>query len=156
MARQKRDSRLETREARLRLPVPKDRRPYWKQLTPGVFIGYRKNTTGGVWVCRIATRAADLPDGPTPYLLKTLGTANDTADANGADILTYAGAFKATLAFAESCKQHDKPAAKYTVADAIGDYMAEHYEKEGRSRDRTEDMYAAQTSRPSASGLSLN
>lgn len=49
----------------------------------------------------------------------------------------------ATLAFAENCKQHDKPTAKYSVADAVKDYITEHYEKEGRSRDRTEDMYAA-------------
>lgn len=143
MARQTRDARFETREARLRLPMPADRRPYWKQLFPGLFIGYRKNTTGGVWVCRVSTKAAGLPDAATPYLLKTLGTADDTADSNGADILSYSEAFKAATAFAEDCKTHDKPAAKYTVADAVKDYMAEHYEKEGRSRDRTEDMYAA-------------
>ena len=40
--------KIDTREARNKLSIPADRRPYWRQLTPGVFIGYRKNATGGV------------------------------------------------------------------------------------------------------------
>jgi hypothetical protein len=40
--------KIDTREARSKLSIPADRRPYWRQLTPGVFIGYRKNATGGV------------------------------------------------------------------------------------------------------------
>jgi integrase len=143
MARLARSPKLETREGRLKLPAPADRRPYWKQLTPGVFIGYRKNATGGVWVCRIAAKSVGWTDTVSPYMLKTLGTADDTADANGADILTYKEAFTAALAFAEDCKAHDKPAAKYTVADAVADYLKEHYAKEGRSKDRTEHLYKA-------------
>lgn len=143
MARLARSPKLETREGRLKLAVPADRRPYWKQLTPGVFIGYRKNATGGVWVCRIAAKAVGRTDTASPYMLKTLGTADDTADSNGADILTYAEAFAAALAFAEDCKKHDKPVAKYTVADAVADYLKEHYAKEGRSKDRTEHLYKA-------------
>lgn len=143
MARLARSPKLETRESRLKLPAPADRRPYWKQLTPGVFIGYRKNATGGVWVCRIAAKAVGRTDTASPYMLKTLGTADDTADSNGADILSYKEAFAAALAFAEDCKQHDKPASKYTVADAVADYLKEHYAKEGRSKDRTEHLYKA-------------
>lgn len=77
------------------------------------------------------------------YLKKNLGTADDTADSNGADILSYKEAFASALAFAEDCKQHDKPASKYTVADAAADYLKEHYAKEGRSKDRTEHVYKA-------------
>lgn len=141
MARLARSPKLETREGRLKLAVPADRRPYWKQLTPGVFIGYRKNMTGGVWVCRIAAKAVGRTDTASPYMLKTLGTADDTADSNGCDILSYKEAFAAALAFAEDCKTHDKPAARYTVADAVADYLREHYEKEGRSKDRTAYFY---------------
>lgn len=143
MARLARDSKLETREARNRLPAPADRRPFWKQLIPGVFIGYRKNPTGGVWVCRISAKSVGRINAASPYILKTLGTADDTADANGFDILSYKEAFAATLAFSEECKKNDKPATKYTVSDAIADYMREHYVKEGRSQDRTDAMFKA-------------
>jgi integrase len=140
MARLSRDSRIETREARQRLPIPADREPYWRQLTPGVFLGYRKGPKGGVWIARVAAKAVGRTEGAA-YLKKNIGTADDTADSNGADILTYKEAFTAALAFAEDCKRHDKPAAKYTVADAVTDYLKEHYAKEGRSKDRTEHLY---------------
>ena len=143
MARLARSPKLETREARIKLPTPADRRPYWKQLTPGVFIGYRKNATGGVWVCRIAAKAVGRTDAASPYLFKTLGAADDTADSNGVDILTYRQAFDAALEFAEDCKTHDKPAAKYIVAEAVADYLKEHYQKEGRSLARTLAMLEA-------------
>ena len=50
MARLARDPRLETREARSRLPVQHE--PYWRQITTGVFIGYRKGKLGGAWYAR--------------------------------------------------------------------------------------------------------
>ena len=142
MARLSRDSRIETREARQRLAIPATREPYWRQLTPGIFLGYRKGPTGGVWITRVSAKAVGRTDGAA-YLKKNLGTADDTADSNGADILSYKEAFAAALAFAEDCKTHDKPAAKYTVADAVADYLKEHYAKEGRSKDRTEHLYQA-------------
>jgi integrase len=142
MARLSRDSRIETRDARQRLAIPADREPYWRQLTPGIFIGYRKGPKGGVWIARVAGKMVGRTEGAA-YLKKNLGTADDTADSNGADILSYREAFVAALAFAEDCKQHDKPASKYTVADAVADYLKEHYAKEGRSKDRTEHIYKA-------------
>ncbi len=142
MARLSRDSRIETREARQRLAIPADREPYWRQLTPGVFIGYRKGPKSGVWITRVAAKAVGRTEGAA-YLKKNLGTADDTADSNGVDILSYKEAFTAALEFAESCKGHDKPTSKYTVADAVTDYLEGHYAKEGRSKDRTEHLYQA-------------
>lgn len=138
MARLSRDSRLETRDARLRLPVAHE--PYWKLLSPGIFVGYRKGPKGGVWIVRVSGKAVGKDAG---YLKKAIGAADDTADSNGVDILTYKEAFTAALAFAEDCKTHDKPAARYTVVDAVADYLKEHYAKEGRSRDRTMAMLEA-------------
>lgn len=140
MARLSRDSRIETREARQRLAIPADREPYWRQLTPGVFIGYRKGSKGGVWVARVSGKVAGKE---IQYFKKVIGTADDVADSNGFDILSYKEAFTAALAFVEDCKQHDKPAARYTVADAIDDYLREHYQKEGRSLARTLAMLEA-------------
>lgn len=137
MARMARDYRLETRDARARLPIQADREPYWRQLTPGIFLGYRKGPTGGVWIARVAVKTVGRDTGAA-YLKKNLGTADDTADSNSAGILTYSEAFTAVLAFTESCKQLDKPTARYTVADAVKDYMAEHYAKEGQAGYRTE------------------
>lgn len=142
MARLSRDSRIETREARLRLPIPADREPYWRQLTPGAFLGYRKGPKGGVWIARVAAKTVGRTDGAA-YLKKNLGTADDTADTNGADILSYREAFSAALAFIEDCKKNDRPTSRYTVADAVADYFTEHYAKEGRSADRTRHMYQA-------------
>ena len=136
MARLPRDSRLETRDARLRLSVAHE--PYWKQLTPGTFVGYRKGPNGGVWIARVLAKSVGRPGG---YLKKKLGTADDTADSNGADILAYREAFTAALEFAESLKQHDKPAGRYTVADAYRDYWDEHYVKEGRSPKATQYLF---------------
>lgn len=137
MARLPRDARLETREARLRLPPPKDREPFWKQLQPGLFIGYRKNPTGGVWMARVSARSVGRIDGAA-YIKKTLGTADDFADSNGTDVLSYREAFAEALDFAEKLKAHDKPADKYTVADAVQDYMEGHYAREGRAPRETQ------------------
>ena len=138
MARLSRDSRLETREARQRLVIAHE--PYWKLLSPGIFIGYRKGPKGGVWIARVSGKSVGKGSG---YLKKAIGAADDSADPNGHDILTFREAFDATLTFAEDCKQHDKPTSKYTVADAVADYLKEHYAKEGRSKDRTEHLYKA-------------
>ena len=51
MARQVRDASLETRTARSRLKVRKG--PYFRLIEPGLFLGYRKLTSGpGTWVVR--------------------------------------------------------------------------------------------------------
>ena len=77
MARLRRVARLETREARTRLKSRRD--PYWKQLEPGLALGYRKNKAGGAWIIR---KFAD-----RSYSFKRLATADDFDDANGADHL---------------------------------------------------------------------
>lgn len=140
MARLSRDSRLETREARQRLAIAHE--PYWKLLCPGIFIGYRKGPKGGVWIARVSGKAIGKEAG---YLKKAMGAADDSADANGMDILTFKQAFDAALAFAEDLKATgkgaNKPVHKFTVQDAVDAYLAEHYAKEGRSLSRTLDMY---------------
>ena len=46
VARKRRDARLETREARLRLAVRRD--PYFRQLEKGVSLGYRRTRSAGL------------------------------------------------------------------------------------------------------------
>ncbi|TIL82133.1 MAG: site-specific integrase, partial [Mesorhizobium sp.] len=91
MARTVRDSKLETRAARSRLPRSKD--PYWRTIVPGeLHLGYRKRRADapGKWVMRRYLGAVG--QGKSPYQKETLGFADDYRDADGATILSYADA----------------------------------------------------------------
>lgn len=114
MARISRDARLETREARERLK--KRHQPYWRQIHPGLSIGYRKGARGGVWLMRHLT--------DQKYQFDRIGKANDRQDANGIDVLDYTQAHKKALALADtSAKKESSVREDYTVADAISDYL---------------------------------
>src|SRR5437764_8730249 len=80
MARSTRSSTLETRAARLRLPIAK--KPVFIKIGPGVGLGYRRNRTAGTWVARVA-------DGKGANWTKALGSADDFDDADGTDVLDF-------------------------------------------------------------------
>ena len=71
---------LETRSARLRLPI--DQKPVFVKLAVGVFLGYRRNHTDGSWVLR-----ATKPDGR--YRTEGIGLADDYREADGSAVLTF-------------------------------------------------------------------
>jgi hypothetical protein len=52
MSRKVRNSLLESRSSRLRLPVA--RKPAFVRVAPGVSLGYRRNQAAGTWVVRVA------------------------------------------------------------------------------------------------------
>jgi hypothetical protein len=79
MARQVRDSRLETREAQARLKTRDE--PYWRLIHEGLHLGYRKRVRGGVWMVHVYR------DGK--YTKKVLGRADDNEDANGDTVLSF-------------------------------------------------------------------
>src|SRR5215831_19018544 len=80
MARSIRSSALETRSARLRLPVAK--KPVFVKLEPGIGLGYRRNKTAGTWVARVA-------DGRGGNWTQALGVADDFQDADGSNVLDF-------------------------------------------------------------------
>jgi integrase len=81
MARRVRAANLETRTARLKLPVSK--KPVWITIGHGLGIGYRRNKTGGgTWCGRQA-------DGKGGYQTFAVATADDYDTANGASIMDY-------------------------------------------------------------------
>ena len=80
MARSTRSAKLETRSARLRLPVAK--KPLFVKIGPGINLGYRRNQTAGTWVARIA-------DGKGGNWTKAIGAANDFDEADGARMLDF-------------------------------------------------------------------
>jgi integrase len=131
MARLTRDARLETRDARGRL---KQRHaPHWRQIHVGLSIGYRKGKKGGVWMVRKL-------NGHDTYIFDRLGNADDHADANGIDVLSYAQAHAKALEVSDK-----KPRATYvpyTVKQASEDYMA-WFKGERKSATATEQTINA-------------
>ena len=103
-------SNLETRSARLRLPVSSE--AVFVTVGEGIGCGYRRNARGaGNWTARLA-------DGQGGYALKNIGTADDFEDADGRQILDWWGAVEA----ARKLKRGESKAAIVTVADAVETY----------------------------------
>ncbi len=123
MARTVRDSKLETREARNRLPAgPK---PHWRTLRPGHLpLGYcrRRKGDAGYWTARTYRGIDSVPEGKSPYRIEKLkGVADDFEDANGVTVLSFAQAQDIVLA-----RQHAAQgthAGPMTVADAVAKYI---------------------------------
>ena len=80
MARSTRSANLETRTARLKLPVEK--KPVFVRIGLGLGLGYRRNKTSGSWVARVA-------DGKGSNWTKVIGEADDYQDANGTRYWTF-------------------------------------------------------------------
>jgi integrase len=80
MARNARSSTLETRSARLRLPIAK--KPVFVKIGPGVGLGYRRNRTAGTWVARVA-------DGRGGNWTKAIGVADDYDEATDVTVLDF-------------------------------------------------------------------
>src|SRR6516165_10255474 len=81
MARKVRDSKLESRSARLRLPV--QLKPYTgPALARGIMLLYRRCKGNGRWVVKAA-------DGHGGYWTKAFADADDHEDADGTHVLTF-------------------------------------------------------------------
>jgi integrase len=80
VARSARASKLETRAARLKLPIAK--KPAFVKIGPRVGLGYRRNQTAGTWVVRVA-------DGKGGNWTKAIGTADDLEEADGGSTLDF-------------------------------------------------------------------
>ena len=132
MPRKVRDSNLETRTARSRLPVA--HKPYFRLIEPGLHLGYRKLPSGpGTWVARRYR-------GNGKYAVENLRTqdgqialADDYDDADGVRILTFAQAQRAAKG-----PRAARTAGGLTVADVIADYL-NYLRKDGRSPHAIDD-----------------
>jgi hypothetical protein len=81
MGRAVKDSRLDSREARLRLRLKSNREPYWRLIHEELHLGYRKGKRGGVWMVRVHN------DGR--YVKRVIAHADDTHDSNRCTVLSY-------------------------------------------------------------------
>lgn len=128
MPRKARDERLDTRAARLRLPVRRE--PYFRTIQEGRAIGYRRIGGGraGTWVARHFDPTRD----PT-RLYRALGAADDMLEADGVDTLTFAQAQTAAAAwFAELSRSHARAPAQVTVQAIMADYATDYAARGGK------------------------
>ncbi|HET6607502.1 MAG TPA: hypothetical protein VFG62_12560 [Rhodopila sp.] len=133
MARKIRDSKLDTRTARLKLvPRPK---PYFRTIQEGRAIGYRRiEGKAGTWIAQFYDPASP-GDG---RMQRALGSADDFIDADGGATMTFAQAQDvAVLWFAEIVLAgREKPREPITVAQAMDAYLSEYVAKGGRDSKR--------------------
>src|SRR5215467_14430438 len=120
MARAIRSSTLETRSARLKLPV--SIKPTFIRVAKGLGLGYRRNKSGGVWVMRVA-------DGKRSSWVRTIGAADDFAEADGIDVLTFWQAQDKVRSLARA--DRGGTAEPVTLAQAL-----DAYEADLKTRDR--------------------
>ena len=128
MARTVRDANLETRAARLRLPIRSE--PYWRGLEKGFALGYRRRGRGGTWLAR--RRQAD-----GGYAEHRIGTTDDLQDADGVAVLDYGQAQRAARDWwrTESRREegHDTREGPFTVQDVIDDYLRAYERRGGKA-----------------------
>lgn len=137
MPRLSRESRFETTAARARLK--RRHQPYWRTIHPGLSIGYRKGARGGVWQVRYLKG--------DKYKFGVIGIADDHADADGIEVLSYKQAHHLALNFADRCEEStestEKPiAGRYTVGHAMTVYLKSH-QLHGKSYKHTQKTVEA-------------
>jgi integrase len=123
MARTIRSPKLDTRNARSRLPIRRE--PFWTSIGAGLFVGYRHfRQAGGSWLAR----AYDPVTGKHRQM--SIGPADDHLDADGATVFTFFQAqemarawYPKAFANMSEAEAHDAD-APVTVADATDSYVA--------------------------------
>lgn len=135
MARTLHDARLDSRASRKRLKARRE--PYWRSISEGLAIGYRKGSKGGTWIARHygAERGRRY---------SAVGTADDIADADGEHVLSFAQAQEKARNWFADLARHDRGefrAGPYTVRECLDDYatwLQGHRKTAGDARYRIE------------------
>ena len=123
MPRRTREAKLETRSARLRLPVAK--KPVFVKIGRGVGLGYRRNMTSGTWVIRVTRGGKDWA--------KAIGTADDFDQADGITVLDFWQAQDRARAAAndEGRARDGSDDRPLTISGALDRYTADLKMREG-------------------------
>ena len=117
MARTLQDAKLDTRAARLRLK--RRREPYWRSISEGLAIGYRKGTKGGTWIARHYSAEHG-------RRFHAIGTSDDMADADSAHVLSFAQAQEAARKWFADLARHDRGEVKkgpFAVRECVEEYL---------------------------------
>jgi integrase len=121
-----RDARLDSRAAREKLKP--SGKPYFRDLEPNLHLGYRKGKHGGKWVMRRYV-------GDERYVVETIGGADDFADADGVETLTFHQAQTKARERAAAAAEEARIASMgpaITVRTAINEYLALREKREAR------------------------
>jgi integrase len=117
MPRRLRDTRLDTRTARLKLSARHE--PYWRLIGEGRHLGYRRGVEYSAWIARYRG-----DDGR--YLKITLGRPDDIEDADGATVLSFGQAQESARTWFSARSRDDAlgiQTSSLTVADIMKDYL---------------------------------
>jgi integrase len=101
---------IDTREKRKSLET-RDR-PYYRDVSKGIAVGYRKGISGGTWSIRTFSAGR--------YYKRHVGLADDTAPADGVTVFAWRDV--ARIALAQPTKSAEL-AGRCSVADAVEDYF---------------------------------
>jgi integrase len=112
MARTLADATIGTRSARQKLARRSE--PYWRAMSDGLAIGYRKGVKGGTWVARHYSRE-------TGRQFEALGTADDVVDADGVMVFDFNRAQAAARKWFAALVH--PVLAPYTVKKCMEDYL---------------------------------
>jgi hypothetical protein len=135
MARTLHDAKLDTRAARGRLKARRE--PYWRSISEGLAIGYRKGAKGGTWIGRHYSAEHG-------RRYSAVGTADDVADTDGEHVLSFAQAQEKARSWFADLARRDRGEPKggpYTVRECLSDYetwLQGHRKSAGDARYRIE------------------
>ncbi len=120
---------LTTRTARRKLQAKKR---HWTRIARGRALGYRRAGACGSWWVRL--RVGDR------YEKRSIATADDTAAADGVEVLSYAQAVEKARDWHLDGDHQDSK--EPTVADAVDNYLR-WYKDHGKSLSRTRNLFDA-------------
>ena len=118
MARTAQNPRVVNRSGRTKLAIRRD--PYWHLIAEGQHLGYRRNESGGTWIARCYSREQG-------RRFQSLGSADDTAPANGTHVLSFQQALEAAQTWLASVARADASGlhvGPYTIADAASEWLS--------------------------------
>jgi integrase len=139
MARTVKDAKLGTREARSKL-AHNNGKPHYRLIEPGLHLGYRKPrgrrgkpAVAGKWVARHYV-------GAQAYIVETIATADDTANADGVKTLNFAQAQAKAREHMVKRARDANDSGPLTVKAAIEAYLAVDRKSNADARCRAEAL----------------
>lgn len=133
MARQRKDTRIDSRSSRSSLA--KRAEPYWRTISKGLAVGYRKGKSG-TWIARHFTVT-------TGRRITSLGVADDFIDADGLSTLSFDQAQASARAWLKHLAHEDAgdlTSGSYTVTALMSDYLADRKRETRKDLSRTRSV----------------
>ena len=129
MAKTSKNPQIIHRSVRAKLKARRD--PYWHLIAEGKHLGYRKGVRGGTWIARFNDLGGQ-------RRFQSIGVADDTVEADGVQILNFEHAQeKARDWFKQIILVTPDPTGRYTVAQAMEEYITERERIKRKVLERT-------------------